>query len=63
MKPFFQMLTLTGLVCVISGSAMAVVAAPGPEIGEGMLGATVAMVAALAFVVLPRLRRMRQSKE
>jgi len=63
MKSFFRTLTLTGIICAVSGSAMAFVAAPGPELGEGVVGAVAAMVALLAFVMLPGLRRLRQSKE
>jgi hypothetical protein len=63
MKSFFRTLTLTALVCATSGSAMAVVAAPGPEIGDGVTGAVVAAVALLAFVMLPHYKRLRQSKE
>ena len=41
-----------------SFSAMAVpVAAPGPEIGDGMVGAIVALVALAAVVLFPRLKR------
>ena len=60
---FFRALTPSSIVCVVSTSAMAVpAAAPGPEIGDGVVGAVVAAVAVLAFVVLPRLTRSRQSK-
>ncbi len=64
MKSFFRTLALAAIVCAVSGSVMAApVAAPGPEIGEGAIGAAVAMVVLLAFVMLPRLKRLRQSKE
>jgi hypothetical protein len=54
------MLSLTLIVCSISWSAMAVpVAAPGPEIGDGMIGATVAVVALMALVLYQRLKRLR----
>ena len=63
MMSFFRALTLSSIVCEVSTSAMAVpVAAPGPEIGDGVVGAAVAAVALLAFVMLPRLKRSRQSK-
>lgn len=63
MKSFFRAFALTSLVCVVSTSAMAMVAAPGPEIGDGVVGTAVAALALLAFVVVPRLKRSRQSKE
>jgi membrane-bound ClpP family serine protease len=64
MKSFFRALSLTSVVCTISGSAMAVPrGAPGPEIGEGLVGAAIATVALLVFVLYPRLKRSRQSKE
>ncbi len=60
----FRTLSLTAVVCVIAGSAVAApLAAPGPEIGEGMIGAAAAMVALLAFVILPRLKGLRQVKQ
>ena len=59
MKSFFGSLMLTSM----ASSAMASpVAAPGPEIGDGVAGIAVATVALLAFVMLPRLKRRRQSK-
>jgi hypothetical protein len=64
MQSFFRALTLTGIVCAVSGSAMAVpVTAPGPEIGDGVVGAAIATVALLAFVLYPRLKSLRRSKE
>jgi hypothetical protein len=36
--------------------------APGPEIGDGLVGVTIATVAVLAFVIYPRLKRWRLSK-
>ena len=60
----FRTLSLTAVVCAIAGSAVAApLAAPGPEIGEGMIGAAAAMVALLAFVILPRLKGQRQVKQ
>ena len=60
----FRTLSLTAVVCAIAGSAVAApLAAPGPEIGEGMIGAAAAMVALLAFVILPRLKGLRQVKQ
>jgi hypothetical protein len=57
---FFRMLSLTFVVSCISRSAQAVpVAAPGPEIGDGMIGALVAVVALMAIVLYPRLKRSR----
>jgi len=64
MKSFFRTLTFIGIVCAISGAATATpVGAPGPEIGEGVVGAAVAIAALLTFVMLPRLKRLRQSKD
>jgi len=37
--------------------------APGPEIGDGVVGAVVAAVALVAFVMLPRVKRLLQSKQ
>ena len=60
----FRTLSLTAVVCAIAGSAVAApLAAPGPEIGEGMIGAAAAIVALLAFVILPRLKGLRQVKQ
>jgi hypothetical protein len=60
----FRTLSLTAVVCAIAGSAVAApLAAPGPEIGEGMIGAAAAMVALLAFVIFPRLKGLRQVKQ
>jgi hypothetical protein len=64
MKLFFRALGLTSIVSTISGSAMAAPrGAPSPEIGEGLVGAVIATVALLVFVLYPRLKRSRQSKE
>lgn len=63
MKSRSRTLFLTGILCAIARSAVATpVAAPGPEIGEGMIGAAAAMVALLAFVIVPRLKGLRQVK-
>ena len=62
MKSFFQTLTLTSIVCALSGSAMATaVAAPGPEIGDGVVGVAIATVALVALVLYPRFKKSRQS--
>jgi hypothetical protein len=69
MPSFFRALTLTGIVCAVAGSAMAQVpdpppvTAPGLEIGDGVVGAAVATVVLLGFVLLPRLKRLLQSKQ
>ena len=64
MKSFFRALILTAIASTVSGSAMArIVGAPGPEIGDGVVGAAIAAVALLAFVLYPRLKKARQSKE
>jgi hypothetical protein len=65
MKSFFRSLSLTSLVCAVSGSAMAGVsplAAPVPEIGSGAVSAAVATVVVLGCVMLPRVKRLLQSK-
>jgi hypothetical protein len=60
LQSFFRTLSLTLIVCLTSWSAMAVpVAAPGPEIGDGMIGAIVAVVALMVVVLYPRLNRSR----
>lgn len=60
MQSFFRTLSLTLIVCLTSWSAMAVpVPAPGPEIGDGMIGAIVAVVALMVVVLYPRLNRSR----
>jgi hypothetical protein len=63
MRSFLRALTLTSIVCAVSTSAMAAVAAPGPEIGDGVVGTAVVTLVLLAFVMLGRLKRSRQSKE
>jgi len=64
MTPFIRTLALTGVSCAISSSAMALaVVAPGPEIGNGVVGVAVAAAALLAFVMVARFKRLRQSKE
>jgi hypothetical protein len=64
MSPFVRALALTSVFCAISSSAMAVaVAAPGPEIGDGVVGVAIAATALLAFVMVARFKRLRQSKE
>jgi hypothetical protein len=62
MKSLFQAVTLTSVVCALSGPAMAVpVSAPGPEIGYGAVGVAVASVGLLALVLYPRFKKPRQS--
>ena len=64
MKSFFRALALVGIGCMVSNSAMAVpLPAPGPEIGDGLVGVAVAMVVLLAFVIPAGLKRLRRSKE
>ena len=64
MKSFFRALPLLGVGCMISNSAMAVIKpAPGPEIGDGLVGVAVAAVVLLAFVMLPRLKRFRNREK
>ena len=71
MKSFFRTLTLTSIICAVSEIAFAQGtrtpipgprAAPGPEIGDGLVGAAIAAVALLAFVLYPRLQQWRHSK-
>jgi len=48
------------MVCLTYWYDMAVpVAAPGPEIGDGMIGAIVTVVALMVVVLYPRLNRSR----
>ena len=64
MKSILRPLVLAGTLFGITTSAMAaVVGAPGPEIGDGVVGAVVAAVALSAFVLYPRLKGMLQSRE
>ena len=64
MKSLFRTLSLTAVICAIARSAVAApLAAPGPEIGEGLIGAAAAMAVLLAVVILPRLKGLRQVKE
>jgi hypothetical protein len=37
--------------------------APGPEIGDGLVGIAIATVVILAFVLYPRLKLWRRSKQ
>jgi ACR3 family arsenite efflux pump ArsB len=68
MKLFSRSLTLTSIVCVVcglgvGGAARATVrAAPGPEIGDGVIGVAVAVAVLLAVVMLPRITRLLRSK-
>jgi hypothetical protein len=63
MKSLSRTLSIAAVICAIAGSAVAApLAAPGPEIGEGLIGAAAAMVVLLAVVILPRLKGLRQVK-
>jgi hypothetical protein len=62
MTSFSRVLCLSGIGCLISASAMAV-PAPAPEIGDGIVGTVVAVVALLAVVMFPRVKRMVRAKE
>jgi hypothetical protein len=59
LQSFIRTLSLSIIAATTSFSAMAtpVLAAPGPEIGDGMVGAIVALVALTAVVLFPRLKR------
>ncbi|MEI9923642.1 MAG: hypothetical protein WDN50_09155 [Bradyrhizobium sp.] len=37
--------------------------APGPEIGDGLVGIAIATVVVLTFVIYPRVKQWRQSKQ
>jgi hypothetical protein len=64
MKSLFRTLSLTALISVIARSAVAApLAAPGPEIGEGIIGAAAAAVVLLAIVIIPRLKGLRRVTE
>ena len=65
MKSFVLMSSITSIVCAVSGSAMAGIGplgAPVPEIGGGVVSAAVAAVVVLGCVMLPRVKRLLQSK-
>jgi hypothetical protein len=63
-KTFVRVLSLSSVIFAFAGSAMATpVGAPGPEIGDGVVGAVVAAVALLAIVMVPRVKRMLLSKQ
>jgi hypothetical protein len=62
-KSYIRVLSLSSIICAVSGSAMATPAAPGPEIGDGAVGLAVATLALLGFVMFPRLKRLLHSKE
>jgi len=68
MSSFFRTLRLTSIICAVSELALAgpvaatVRPAPGPEIGDGVVGVAVAIAALLAFVMFPRIKRLLQSK-
>ena len=60
MQSFIRTVSLSIIASTTSFSAMATpVHAPGPEIGDGMVGAVVAVVALMAVVLFPRLKRSR----
>ena len=69
MKSFCRTLTLTSIICAVSEIGLAQAtpipgprAAPGPEIGDGLVGVAIAAVVLLAFVLYPRLQQWRHSK-
>jgi hypothetical protein len=57
MRTTLQATVLTSLCFIFPGSAMALVAAPGPEIGDGAVGSAVAAAALLAITTLRFFRR------
>jgi hypothetical protein len=60
MKLLFRVVAVSGLASSTISSVFATpVGAPAPEIGDGVIGATVAAIAMLALVVLPRLKKSR----
>ena len=62
MKLVVQKLALTTVFLAPSVAAMATVAAPAPELGDGMVGTIVAAVTLMALVLYPRLKKSRQPK-
>jgi hypothetical protein len=62
MKSVFQNLAVMAVLLSSSVKAMAVVAAPAPELGEGVAGSVVAAAILLAFVLYPLLKKSRQTK-
>ncbi len=72
MKSAFGTLTLTGIICLVSEFAYAVTltpcstcgvkGAPGPEIGDGVVGFGVAAAILFTVTMLPRIKRLLQNK-
>jgi hypothetical protein len=67
---FFRALTLTSIICSVPELAHAVPTcaacgirgAPGPEIGDGVVGFAVAAVILFTVLMLPRIKRLLNSK-
>jgi hypothetical protein len=70
MKSVFRALTLTSIICSVPQfayastctTALACRGAPGPEIGDGVVGFAVAAVILFAVLMLPRIKRLLQTK-
>jgi hypothetical protein len=75
MKSIFRTLTVASIVCLVSEFAFAqqhggpvggfnppTLGAPGPEIGDGVVGFAVAAVVLFAVLMLPRVKRLLQAR-
>jgi hypothetical protein len=71
MKSVFRALTLTSIICSVPqfayatttcATALACHGAPGPEIGDGVVGFAVAAVILFTVLMLPRIKRLLQTK-
>jgi hypothetical protein len=73
MKLVFRALALTSIICSVSEFAYAassplpctacgIRGAPGPEIGDGVVGFAAAAVILFAVLMLPRIKRLVQTK-
>ena len=72
MNSIFRTLTLTSVIFSVTGFAHAALAttntvgsirgAPGPEIGDGVVGFAVAAAILLTVLMLPRIKRLLRAK-
>jgi hypothetical protein len=63
MKSVFGALTLVSIICSVQFAYAAPTrGAPVPEIGDGVVGFTVAAVILFTVLMLPRIKRLLQTK-